>query len=803
MSSLWEDVRYALRLLARQPGFTAGAILLLALGIGANSAIFSIVGSVLLRPLPFKDPGRLYYVWIRNLPNHRPQLAMSLAEFLDYQGRIGSLSHMAGTINQPITMVRQGAPVRVAATFVSSNYFETLGISPALGRSFVAGEYEPGRNQATILSDGFWKMHFGGDPSIIGKTVRFDNEIHLVAGVMPPLRGSPYAVDAYLPLPYTPQLMANRGVRSILVIARLAAPATPQQAGEELRALSARIAEAHPESSGGSQAYLVPAVRQIQGESRQPLSVLSAAVGIVLLITCSNLANLLLVRAAARQREIAIRSAMGASQWRVFRQMLTEAVLLGLLGGIVSIAIAWWLLRSIINWGATAMPRLNQATLDLHTLLYTFAISLGAGLLFGAAPAWRVLRLSLASVLRDESRGTSGGIHRSFTRAILVVSEVALSVVLLTGAGLLVRTFIELGRIDLGYNPNGVLSMRATIPIARYATGEACGAFFRSVVERLRAIPGVTAAAGATSIPMMAANWVAEFTIDGRQSDAGRRENANYAAVTPQYFDVIGARLSRGRLFTEADTLNAPPVVVVSEAFVQRFFPSVDPLGRIIDLKIREHGFQARIVGVVRDVKQLRPDEPPRTAIYQPHAQRPWPFMVLVARVAGDPAAISVPAHRAFFDVDPEVSVDKIQPMSKYLDNVLAQQRLALVLLLSFSILALVLATVGLYSVMAVAVAQREREIGIRMALGASAANVLRLILSHGLTVALTGLAAGLAVAPLATYAMKQMLFGVKPGDPLTFLAVALLVLLVASAASVVPALRASRVDPGSALRAG
>lgn len=802
MLSFWEDVRYAIRVLARQPGFTAGAILLLALGIGANSAIFSIVGSVLRKPLPFKDPERLYYIWVRDLPSHRPRRSLSLAEFLDYQSSIRALPDIASFTSQPVTMLRQGAPVRAAATFISSNYFETLGISPVFGRSFAPSEFTPGKNQAAILSDEFWKTQFGGDLSIIGKTIRFDNEVHLVTGIMPRLEGLPFATDVYLPLPYSPELLASRSDRNITTIARLAKSATPEQAGEELRALAARIAEAYPESSKGSETYLVPAIHQVQGDARQPLTVLWAAVGIVLLIACSNLANLLLVRASARQKEIAIRGAMGASQWRIIRQTLTESVILALLGGACSIAVAWWLLRVIINWGPTALPRLSQARLDLETLAYTFTISLLAGLLFGAIPAWRVLRLSLASVLHDESRGSSGGAHRSLTRAILVVSEVALSVILLISAGLLVRTFIELGRIDLGYNPKGVLSMRVILPVARYNTGQSCSAFFRSVMGRLEAIPGVTGAAGTSVVPMMASNWLAEFTIDGNRSASGRYESANYTAVTPKYFDVIGTGVIRGRMFTDADTIDTPPVLVVSETFAQRFFPSTDPIGHRLDFKINGISTHGSIVGVVRDVKQLRPDEPPRTTFYQPHAQRPWPFMVLVARVTGDPESFSTAALQAFYSADPEVSVDKIQPLSKYLNNVLGQQRLALALLLSFSILALVLATVGLYSVLAVAVSQRGREIGIRMALGASSAEVLRLILSQGLGLTLAGLAAGLAVAPLVTYAMRQMLYGVKPADLITFLAVSLLVFVAAAAASVVPALRASRVDPGNALRA-
>ncbi|MGJ5815380.1 ABC transporter permease [Paludibaculum fermentans] len=801
MRSLLEDLRYAVRLLFRQPGFTLAAVLLLALGIGVNSAIFSIVDSVLLHPLSYKEPERLYVIWTKNQLRNKLQGAFAAPEFQEYAERQKSFSQFAAYMIYPATLTGRGEPARVTATLVSAGYLEMLGISPVLGRGFAAEEYQIGRNQVALLTEEFWKERFGGDPGIVGKVVRLENELHVVAGILPHIKGEDRKVDMYLPLALTPESAASWDSRFLFVTGRLNDGVSGEQASAELKSIGAAIASEHPESNIGTEPYLVQAEREAQGDARQPLLVLSAAVGLVLLVTCSNVANLLLVRAAARHKEIAIRSAMGASQWRVFRQMITESLTLAWMGGIVGLFIAWWGVRIIGKWGSATMPKLAQSQVDWLVVGYTFLVSAAAGILFGAIPAWQVLRLNLADTLRDESRGSSGGTRKGLTRSLLVVSEVALSVILLVGAGLLLRTFIELNRLDLGFKPDRVLTLRTTLAESAYGTDAAKAGYVRRIIDRLERVPGVISAGVSTALPMMQVNWLTDFTVDGRPAQSGQKESATYAAVTPRYLETIGARLAGGRMLSESDNETAPPVVMISEALGKRVFPGENAVGRFINMRVGRFKTHAQIVGIVHDMAYAKPDEKPRPVVYQPHAQRAWPFLAFAIRTSAEPMSLEGAVRRAFFEVDSELPVERVQPMGALMDKVLAQQRLALVLLIVFAGLAVVLAAVGLFGVLAVAVAQRSREMGIRMALGASGRDILRLVLTQGMGLTLAGILAGLLAAPLASQVMRQMLYGVQPLDPITFAAVALLVLAASFAACVLPAWRASKVDPGLALR--
>jgi putative ABC transport system permease protein len=798
LTSLFEDIRYALRLLTRQPVFTASAILLLALGIGVNSAIFSVVDTVLLHPLPYSNPESLYNLWTRNLPRKIPQSAISPPEFQQYAAHAKSLAYCAAQTNYTATLTGRGQPSRVTTTLVSRGYFEMLGIAPVLGRGFAAEEFEHGRNQVVLLTDNYWKSQFGGDPGILGKTMRLDDEVHVVAGVLPPVRGETRSVDLYIPLAFSAETLASWDSRFLYVVTRLRDGVTPQQASAELTSIAQRLARENPASNTGIEPFLVPAVRDAQGESREPLILLSVAVGIVLLVTCSNLANLLLIRSAARHRELAIRSAMGASQGRVFLQMITESLTLALVGGAAGLAVASASLRAIAYFGAASMPRLQAASVNLSVLAFTFGVSLLAGLLFGVVPAWQALRLNLASTLRDESRGSSGGVRRSLFRSIFVVSEVALSVILLIAAGLLLRTLAAVSQIDTGFQAAGVLTLRTTLPDTRYPTPESRAAYLQNAIRRLESIPGVLAAGSTTALPMMQVNWRAHFTVVGT---AGPRETASYNAITPRYLDAIGATLIKGRPLAESDSASSDPVVLISHALERRYFANQDPLGQYLEMKVGAQSCRPRVVGVVRDIAQLRPEEAPRVAIYQPHAQCPWPFLSIAVRTAADPQSMSAAVRRAFFEVDANLPVERVQPLSALLDRALAQRRLSTVLLIVFSGLAVVLAAVGLYGVLAVAVAQRSREMGIRIALGAGIGDILRLVLTQGFGLTLAGLAAGMATAPLASFAMKQMLYGVEPVDPLSFAAAAVVVLIASLAASIHPAWRAARLDPATSLR--
>ncbi|MBI4889306.1 MAG: ABC transporter permease [Acidobacteria bacterium] len=800
MSSLWEDIRYALRLLARQPGFASTAVLLLALGIGANTAIFSLVDSVLLRPLPYKDLDRLSYLWMRDTARGRPPALFSPPEYLDFDGKVAAFSQIAGFLGQPMTVTKAGEPVRVRGAFITYNYLDTLGISLAKGRPFRAEEFESSSNQVVILSDALWRRQFGADPSILGSTITIESEVHVVIGILPPLDTEITETDLYVPLPFTPSLMTARDGRTLVVIAKLKDGATPDQASAELRAVSARVAEAHPESNSGLEAFAVPVMEEARQSATQPLTVLSVAVGLVLLITCANLASLLLVRASGRAKEVAIRTALGASSLRIFRQMLTESMLISILGGAAGLIVAAWCIRAVRNWGSLSWPRLQLAQIGAPVLIFAFLLSIAAGVLCGITPALKMVRLKLARVLGEESRGSSAGRARGLSRSLLVVIEVALSVVLLVAAGLLLRTYTGLTRLDMGFQPAGVLTMRTMLPLSRYTTDEMRARYVRSLLAKLRSLPGVAASGGSGMLPMMSSGWICQFSVDGAPTTV--IESADYNSITPGYFDTLSARVIAGRDFAESDDPSAPPVVIISSTLGKRYFPSLDPVGRTITLHFRGVATRATIVGVVHDMSQRRPDEPPRAVIYQSHAQHPWPIFTFSLRTSGlQPQALIPAVRKAAYELDSEIPLDRIQPLSRMVDRSLAQQQLAMVLLACFAVLAILLAAVGLYGVLAVAVAQRAREFGIRSALGATQRDILFEVFRQGLGLTIAGLAAGLIAAPMATYALKQMLYGVTFLDPVTFAAVALLMLSVSAASCFGPARRAARIHPASALR--
>ncbi len=796
-----ENIRYSVRLLFRQPAFTATAVLMLALGIGGNSAMFSLVNGILLKPLPYQDPDRLYYVWNRNQLRQRPQASLSAVEFLEYSRNTAAFESASGTFNYTATIKIQGEPQRVYTTMVTPEYFETIGVRPVLGRGFTADEGKTGGNKAVVLTDACWRIRFGGDAAALGKALSVEGESHTIVGVLPPMPGDFRAAEMYLPLVLTPEHMEAREGRFLTVIGRLKSGRTPQQAEAELRAVSSRLAQEDPASQRGWEVWLAPMLGEVTGEAKEPLYLLSAAVALVLLIVCANLAGLVTVRASARRREIAVRSALGAGNRQIAGQLLIESLTLAAFGGAAGLAVSWLLVKALarVNW--VDLPRLKDVAIDPAVLAYTFLLSVAAGVLFGIAPALQTARLNLADAIREESRGSSGSLRRSLFRSALVIGEVALSVILLVCAGLLVRTFHHLGRIDTGFRTDNVLTLRTTLPEAAYPDPAKRVLYVRRVLEKIRALPGVTAAGVTTALPMMGVNWHATVSIAGKSS-SDRPETVTYNTLTPGYLESISARLTRGRHFTDSDSHDAPPVVIVSEEFVRRHFSNEDPIGRMIRMKVSKFEATAQIVGVVQNIRHLRPDEPPRAVVYQPYAQLPWQFLSFAIRTRGEPLNEASAVRRAFMEVDPELPVDRVMPLGGLVDRALAQQKLALYLLTGFALLAVALACIGLYGVLAVAVAQRTREIGIRMAIGATSADALRLIIRQGLMLTLCGVAAGLALAPLATRTMRNLLYGVAPLDPLTYAYVAALLIGVSLAACFIPALRASRVDPAIALRA-
>jgi putative ABC transport system permease protein len=636
----------------------------------------------------------------------------------------------------------------------------------------------------------------------VGRNMMLEGEPHLILGVLPDTKGETSSSDIYVPYVFTPETLATRNSRHLTALVRLKEGVSPRQAEAELTGLAALLGEAYPQTNKGWSFRLVPSAQELTGTSRQSLAMLAAAVGIVLLITCANLASLLLVRAAGRSREVAVRTALGARRVRIVRQMLTESVMLALVGGAAGLVLAHGTIRVVQALAPSNMPRLAAAHLDPATLGFTFALSLVTGLLFGIVPALHTLRVDLGSTLREESRGSSFGVGRSRLRSLLVISEVAMAAILLASAGLLVRSIMGLTRIELGFQPAGVLTARTTLADPRFPRREDRALYGERILERLKREPGITNASITLALPMMNVDWKAEFPTPGASAGSDPlKEIATYLTISPDYFATLGIPMKAGRIFTRRDSLGSPPVVIISEAFARRYYPSINPLGKSFQYKVGKEQITAEIVGVAGNAKHLKPDEPPRPAIYQPYAQLPWPFLAFAIRTERDPSAMIPAVRRAFLEVDSQQPIDRVMPLESLLESTLAQQKLAMVMLLVFAGLAILLASLGLYGLLAYSVAQRTREMGIRSALGASPSDVTLLVSGEGFLLTLAGAAAGLAVTPWAAYWFRDMLYDVKPWDPPTFLATAALLLAVAALACWGPARRAARLDPARALR--
>lgn len=785
----------------RQPVFTVSAVAVLAVGIGANAAIFSLVNCVLFQPLPYPEAERLHYVWKSSPERRTPQASFSAPEYQDFASRSKSFSHLSAFRNYGASWTGDGPPLRVMTKLVTTNHLEMLGKRPFLGRGFVREEGIFGNGQVAVLSETFWRTRMGAARDVVGKRIVLDSEPHEIVGVVAETPGEPRAPDMYIPAAFSPQELATREARYLTVMGRLKPSTTPQQAQAELAALSRALGQEHPETDAGWVVFMKPAHEELTGPFSQPLLVLFAAVGLLFLIACFNLVNLLLVRFGSRRKEIAVRSSLGAYPGRIFRQLLTESAALSLLGGAAGGLVGWWAFGLIKEWSLLSLPRLETAKFDIQALLFALLLALCAGVVFGCLPAWRTVRLNLANCLREETRGGTAGAGRATARSILVISEVALSAILLVAAGLLVRTISGLTEIDPGFDSSGVTTCRATLPDARYSTPELRATFVRNAMTRLKALPGVTAAGVTTALPFMQVNWIAQFAIEGRPDLDGQKLGATYNAISPEYLDALNIPLVKGRKFTERDDLTAPPIVLISQAMERGWFNGRDAVGQYLRMKVANHEFRAEIVGVVANVKHLQLDEEPRVAIYQPHAQLPWPFMAVAVRSTREGEAMSNAVRKVFSEVDNETPIDKLQPLSVLLETNLAQKRLAMTLLSVFAALALALSAVGLYGVLSISVTQRTREFGVRSALGATRADIIRLVFRDGMILSVMGLAVGLACSPLATRTMETMLYGVKPLDGKTFAAVAGVLLLVSAAAILAPALRASRVEPSEALR--
>lgn len=801
MRNLIDDLAQSFRLLWRQPGFAIAALLLLALGIGLTSGIFSVVKAVLLEPLPFKDSDRIYQLWTRNDQKARPKGAFSAAEFLSYRAQMKSFSTFSAFRHYRATWTEKGIASRVSTLLATEGYLETLAIQPVMGRSLRAEDYAGTRSGVVVLSHGFWTERMGRNPNVIGKPVVLDGLPHTIVGVLPPVKSELTTSEVYVPEIFGPEELAARSSRYLYAIAKLKPGVSEAAAESEIQAAAAGLAEKDPEFNSGWTAYLVEAKEEIVGDSRKPVLVLFTSVFLVLLVACANLANLFLVRLSGRQRDIAVRSALGASQSRIFAQLLMESLWVAVLGGLAGLAVAYATLKAVVRFSPAAVARLENAQLDWQVAAFALLLSGVSGVLFGIGPALKTLRGDLASSLRDESRSSTGGRGKARGRSLLVVAEVAVSVILLVSAGLLARTFAKLAALDMGFEPAGVFTALTALPDTNYHDEAPRREYVRRALEKLRAIPGVQAAGVGTNLPMQQQNWLADVTIEGRENSGVMVNSVSYHAISPGYLEAIGARAVRGRLFSETDSGEAAKVVLVNQAFERAHFPGESSVGRALRVKVGLNDFRAEIVGVVKTVTQLKPEEPPRPAIYQPHDQNPWPFLAFAVRTRrGDPG-IAAAMRRAFADVDASLPVDRIVPLVQRLGDVLEQRRLAFGMIGTFGGLAVLLSLVGLYSILAISVAQRRRELGIRMAMGAHRQDLVVLVLRQGCLLAATGVVAGLTAAPLASRALGSMLVGVEPADPLTYVAVALVVMAAAALASLIPAWRGSAVDPMEALR--
>jgi putative ABC transport system permease protein len=814
MDTLWNDLCYGARTLFKNPGFMAVAVLSLAIGIGANSAIFSVINALLLRPLPYKDADRLAILWSRSPGLNVPQDWFSPGQYLDIKTQNQVFDEVAISIGGSLNLTGQATPEHVDVARVSSSLFPLLGASSAYGRVFLPEEDEPGKPLAVILSNGFWQRHFGSDPEAIGKTLILNGNTFSIVGVMPaefslnkeimPAVNGIENADLLLPLPMSESARTNRGNEDFNIFARLKPGITLAQAQAEMDIIAAQMKQDYPGNyppGGGLTISVVPLHEQVVGDIHLALAVLFGAVGFVLLIACANVANLLLSRAAVRQKEIAIRAAVGASRLRLLRQLLTESVLLSLMGGLVGLAIALLAVKALRVFGLESVPRLNEVGVDGRVMAFTFLIALLTGIVFGLAPALRASRVDLNKVLKEGGRGSGKGGTSDRTRKLLVISEVALSLVLLIGAGLLIRSYQRILDANPGFNSHNVLSMRLSLPAVKYSSPDSIVSFYRRAGERLKSLPEIESVGTTYSLPMstVALAWE-PITIEGYTvRNAQDSIISNVRIVSPEYFATMGIPLLKGRYFDEHDKKGAPETVIVDETLAERFWPNDDPLGK--RLKRANSETWMTVVGVISDAKEYSQEKEPPITVYYPFEQTVARNMFLVIRTTSDPAQMTGAITKEIQTLDPEMPVFDVDTMDHRLYDAMARRRFSTFLLGVFAVLALILAAIGIYGVMAYSVNQRTHEIGIRLALGAQPGNILQLVIKQALILTSTGVAIGLAGAFALTRVMSSLLYGVSATDGFTFVIPPVLLGSIALLASYIPARRAAKVDPMIALR--
>jgi len=794
-----QDFRLAIRSLLRSPGFAVVAMLTLALGIGANAAVFSVVDGVLLKPLPYQNPDELVMVWEHNIPRDRRTNVVSPGNFIHWRERQSAFVEMAAVFQTSVSLAENGSPEEVRAQIVSHTLFPVLGVSPAHGRAFLPSEDAPPRG-TIIISDGLWRRRFALDRGVLGRTITVSGEPMEIVGIMPPgFQFLDRNIDAWLPLALPAQARTPRG-RSIRVVARLKPGVSLEAARREMTRIAGGLAAEFPNTNNNWSADVQRLDQHVAGDLRPTLLVLLGAVGFVVLVACANVASLLLARAAARQREIAVRTALGASWIRLARQALAESLTLAVLGGAAGLLLAYWMLKLLLAAADRGLPvpRAHEIGLDMRVVMFTALLCVVTGILFGLVPALWSRRANVTGSLKEMGRGgTSAKAARA--RGMLVVAEIALAIVLLTGAGLMLRSFARLTAVDPGFDAARVMTFSVSLPPARYA-GKSTQ-FFDRLIEQLRALPTVTAAGAVSFLPMTGPASATSFHAEGQPVfEPGARPVTEVRVISGEYFRAMGIPLKAGRLFNSDELRENRNVLLITEEMARQAFPGLDPIGRRISISWADDAYQ-EVIGVVGDIRHADLGTPTRPMIYWPHVKNAYTTMYPVVRTTGDPATVVAAARAEVQRLDPAQPIANARTIDEIVSTTVAQPRLIMRLLAVFAAVALVLAAVGIYGVVAYGVSQRTREIGIRMALGARPSSVVRLVVTHGVVLAGAGLAVGIPAALLLARAMGSMLFETEPADPATIATVAVVLTAVAVLACVLPLRKALGVDPSVALR--
>ncbi len=799
METLFQDIRYGVRTLIKKPGFTAIAVIALALGIGANSAIFSVVNAVLLRPLPFDQPEQLVLVWEKRPALGRVRNPASPPDFVDWRAQNQVFEDMAAFVGRGFNLTGGDEAERIDGTAVSPSMFQILRTQPRIGRAFQDDEDKPGKDSVVILSNGVWQRRFGANPDIVGKTVKLNDQSYTVIGVMPADFIFPNSrTEVWVPLTLSQEELNNRGGHSLNVVARLKAGVTLEQAQENMNTIASSLEQQYQVNTGhGVNVFQLH--EEVVANARPALFVLLGAVALVLLIACANIANLLLARGSNRQKEIAIRTALGARRGRIVRQLLTESVLLALAGGLIGTLLALQGLSLLLAIGADSIPRVKEIKLDTTVLAFTLVVSFVTGLIFGIIPALQTSKPNLNESLKEGGRSASASFSRNRVRSLFVIAEVAICLVLLISAGLMIKSFTRLTSVGTGFNSENVLAVNVALAGSKYKEDQQVTSFYQQTLERISALPGVKSAATVAALPLFGGFGSRYFGIEGRPPQPpGQGYNANTNVSSPGYFQTMNIPLIAGRDFDERDVMKAPEVTIINQEMARRYWPDEDPIGKRLAVG---NGPWRTVVGIVGDVKQSALDVETKPEMFWPYYQMGLQFATIVVRTTSEPEAMTAAVRSEIQAIDKDLPVYKIKTMDQIVSESVSSGRLNMLLLGTFGGLALVLAAVGLYGVMSYSVTQRTREIGIRMALGANSRDVMKLVVGQGVILTLIGVAVGLGAAVGLTRLMSSLLYGVSATDSVTFIAISVLLTGVASLASYIPARRAMKVDPMIALR--